>query len=65
MEILGHEVPEDAFEWHKTYLINGEELYLLMEIEGMFARTGKHDLSTLMNKLIKSALEHELEEEEE
>ncbi len=65
MKMYGHEFPDDALEWHKCYLINGEELYWLMEIEDTLARKGLRDDSMLMNKIVKSALEHEFEEDDD
>lgn len=64
MRMLGHEIPDDAVDSHKCYIINGDELYWLMEIEGMLARMGRHDDSMTLNKIIKSALDNELEDEE-
>lgn len=64
MEMLGHVLPDDALDSHKCYVINGDELYLLMEVEGMLSRMGKHETSMLLLHLIRSALDNELEEEE-
>ena len=65
MKMLGHEIPDDALDWHKYYIINGYELHWLIEIEHRLARMGAHDDRMAINKIVKSALEHELEEEEE
>lgn len=65
MKMLEHEFPDDALEWHKSYLITGEELYWLMEIEALLSRIGRHDDSMVMHKIVESALEHEYEDEDE
>ncbi len=62
--MLGHEIPDDAVDSHKCYVINGDELYWLMEIEDWLSRMGRHGDSMTLNKIIKSALDNELEEEE-
>ena len=63
MEMLGHVLPDDALDPHKCYIINGDELYLLMEVEAVFARMGKHEISMHLHNLVRSALDNELEEE--
>lgn len=63
MEMLGHEIPDDALDAHKCYIIDGDELYLLMEVEGLLARMGKHEISMHLHNLVRSALDNELEEE--
>lgn len=65
MKMLGHEIPDDALDWHKCYIINGYELHWLIEIEHRLTLMGEHDDSMAINKIVKSALDHEWEDEEE
>lgn len=64
MKLFGYELADDAVDSHKCYIINGDELYWLMETEVMLARMGKVEESKCLSNIIRSALANELEEEE-
>lgn len=65
MKLGGHELPEDALDSHKTYLINGDEIWGLIEAELLLNKMGMTGHAEGLNNIIKSALANELEEEDE
>ena len=66
MKMFGYELPtEDSLDWHKMYIIGGDDVYWLMSIENILSKNGMTPQSDALNKIIKELLDHPLEEDEE